>query len=85
MIKFTVIPKKVIWHLEIWQNWCIGQFYHSKIEKETLSLTQFSLVAVFFEGMRENILHIFQAYYFTRGLLLIRNYYFPTLRSLIHK
>ena len=27
------IPKKVIWHLAIWQNWCFGQFYHSKIEK----------------------------------------------------
>ena len=26
MIKFTVIPKKAIW-----QNWCFGQFYHSKI------------------------------------------------------
>ena len=33
MMKFTVIPKKVIWHLAIWQNWCYGQFYYSKIEK----------------------------------------------------
>ena len=32
-LKFTTIPKKVIWHLTIWQNWCFGQFYHSKIEK----------------------------------------------------
>ena len=32
--KFTGIPKKKnIWHLTIWQNWCFGQFYHSKIEK----------------------------------------------------
>ena len=31
MIKFTVIPKKTIWHLAIWQNWCFGLFYHSKI------------------------------------------------------
>ena len=23
---------KDIWHLAIWQNWCFGQFYHSKIE-----------------------------------------------------
>ena len=33
MIKFAVIPKKAIWHLAIWQNWCFGQFYHSKICK----------------------------------------------------
>ena len=31
MIQFTVIAKKAIWHLAIWQNWCFGQFYHSKI------------------------------------------------------
>jgi hypothetical protein len=24
--------KKVIWHLAIWQNWCFGQFYQSRIE-----------------------------------------------------
>ena len=45
--------------MAIWQNWCFGQFDHSKIEKETLSLSQFSLVTVFFEGTTENILHIF--------------------------
>ena len=55
-----VIPKKAIWHLAIWQNWCFGQFYHSKIEKQTRSLSQFSLVTGFFERMRENILHIFR-------------------------
>ena len=27
MIKYTVITKKTIWHLPIWQNWCFGQFY----------------------------------------------------------
>ena len=32
----------------IWQNWCSAQLYHSKIEKETLSLSQFSLVSGFF-------------------------------------
>ena len=32
MIKFTVIPKKTIWHMAIWQNWCFGEFYHSTIE-----------------------------------------------------
>ena len=26
MIKFAVIPKKAIWNLAIWQNWCFGQF-----------------------------------------------------------
>ena len=31
MIKFTFIPKKAIWHLAIWQNFCFGQFHHSKI------------------------------------------------------
>jgi hypothetical protein len=25
--------KKAIWHLAIWQNCCLGQFHHSKIEK----------------------------------------------------
>ena len=62
MIKFTVIPKEAIWHLAIWQNWCFGQFYPSKIEKQTLSLSQFSLVTGFFEGTIENILHIFWAF-----------------------
>jgi hypothetical protein len=33
MIKFTVKQKKAIWQLAIWQNWCFGPFYHSKIEK----------------------------------------------------
>ena len=33
MIKFTVIPKKAFWQLAICQNWCFGQFYHSKICK----------------------------------------------------
>ena len=32
MIRFTVIPKKIIWHLATWQNWCFGQFCHSEIE-----------------------------------------------------
>ena len=27
------IPRKAIWRLAIQQNWCFGQFYHSKIEK----------------------------------------------------
>ena len=30
VIKFTVIPKKAIWYLAIWQNWCFGQFFHPK-------------------------------------------------------
>ena len=24
--------EKAIWHLAFWQNWCFGQFYHSKNE-----------------------------------------------------
>ena len=38
---------------------CFGQFHQSKIEKEVLSLSQFYLVAGFFEGMRENILYTY--------------------------
>ena len=64
MIEFTIIPKNAIWHLAIWQNWYFSQFYHSKIENETLSLLQFSLVTGFFEGTRENILHTFRALVF---------------------
>ena len=30
---FSYKPKKAIWRLAIWQNWCFGQFYYSKIEK----------------------------------------------------
>ena len=31
--KIYIYTKKTIWHLAIWQNWCFGQFYHSKICK----------------------------------------------------
>ena len=31
--KIYSYTKKTIWHLAIWQNWCLGQFYHSKICK----------------------------------------------------
>ena len=55
MIKFTVIPKKTIWYATIWKNWCFGQFHYSKTKKKTLTLSQFSLVACFFEGTREYI------------------------------
>ena len=34
---------------------------HSKIKKQALSFSQFSLGTGFFEGMRENVSHIFQA------------------------
>ena len=61
MIKLTVIKKEATWNLAVWQNWSFGQFYHSKIEKKTFSLSQFSLVTGFFEGTRENILHMFRA------------------------
>ena len=37
------------------------KFYHSKIEKYTFSLSQFSLVTGFFEGTRGNIFQIFWA------------------------
>ena len=60
MIKVTVIPKNAIWHMEIWQNWCFGWFYHSKIKKYTLSLSQFSLVTGYLRKREKNILHIFR-------------------------
>ena len=59
--KNYIYTKKNIWHLAIWQNQCSGQFYHSKIEKDTFSLSQFSLVTGFFEGTRGNIFQIFWA------------------------
>ena len=31
--KIYSYTKKTIWHLAIWQNWCFGQFYDSKICK----------------------------------------------------
>ena len=45
-----------------WLFWYNCKFYHSKIEKESLSLSQFSLVTGFFEGTRENILHKLRAF-----------------------
>ena len=27
-----LIESKNIWHLAIWQNWCFGQFKHSRID-----------------------------------------------------
>ena len=45
--------------MAIWQNWCFGQFCHSKIEKQTRSLSQFSLVTGFFwENERKYFTHI---------------------------
>ena len=40
-LKCTIKPKKAIWPLAIWQNWCFGWSYHSKMEKYTISLSQF--------------------------------------------
>ena len=34
MIKFTIIPKKAIWHLKNWQNWCFGQFIIQKLKSK---------------------------------------------------
>ena len=59
MIKFTGIPKKKpIWYLAIWQNWWFGQSYHSKWKSKHLVGLSFPGDS-FFEGTRENILHIF--------------------------
>ena len=59
MIKFTVIPKKAIWHVAIWQNWCFGQFYQSRIEvlqNCSAFFVSVSLMRGKFEGTRESIL-----------------------------
>ena len=46
---------KAIWHLLICQNWCFGQFYHSRIEAlqiaQLLALVVFELISL----MRENL------------------------------
>ena len=42
--------KKSHWHLAIWQNWCFGQSYRSKIEKLTLSLSQFLRCITWFKS-----------------------------------
>ena len=44
MIKFTFIPKKDIWHLPIYQNWCFGQFYYSNSLKIMLATIFFPTV-----------------------------------------
>ena len=56
--------KKTIWHLAIWQNWCFGQFYHSKIEVLQIAqllaifiFVSFSLVRENLRGLRENFKH----------------------------
>ena len=44
--------KKTIWHLAIWQNWCFGQFYHSKIS----NIEKFTFFSVFLvRGKSEKI------------------------------
>ena len=44
--------KKTIWHLAIWQNWCFGQFYHSKI----CNIEKFTFFSVFLvKGKSERI------------------------------
>ena len=58
MIKFTVIPKKVIWHLAIWQNWCFGQFYHSKLKSKHLLCLSFLWWKVF-SREQEKIFYIY--------------------------
>ena len=69
MIKFTVIPKKAIW-----QNWCFGQFHCSKIEKETLSLSQDLWWEVkserihFAESSRPSPFSVLQDYFVNKGM-----------------
>ena len=31
--KLQFLNDEIIWRLALWQNWCFGQFYHSKICK----------------------------------------------------
>ena len=61
MIEFTVIPKKAIGHLTIWQNWCLGQFYHSKTWKVNNYVACFSFLwwkGFFWENDRKYFTHI---------------------------
>ena len=86
MIRFTVIPKKShlasgnLAKLVFWSTLSLMK------SKYVLSLTQFSLVTVFFDGTRENILHIFQAYHSSVGLLmhLVVGNFFCVLNTLLH-
>ena len=45
--------KKPFCHLAIWQNWCFGQFYQSKIEKLTFSNLSFLWSDVFLREREE--------------------------------
>ena len=59
VMKYTVISKEIFSHLAIWQNCCFSQFYHSKIEKETLSNLSFLWSEVFLREREE----IFSTYF----------------------
>ena len=52
-------PKQFVWPQAIWQNWCFGQSYHSKIEKQSFSLFQFSRMKIVFLREQEKM---FRAY-----------------------
>ena len=60
---FTVIPFDT-WQFGkicVWVNFIIQKLKSKHLVCSTVSLSQFSLVTSFFEGKRENILHIFRA------------------------
>ena len=52
MIKSTLTynKKKSYFALGNWQNWCFGQFYHSKIKNETSGLSQFLRYITWFKN-----------------------------------
>ena len=57
MTKFTVIPKKTIWHLAIWKNWCFGQFFVYKFARlKSKYFFQFLWWEVNLRGLRAFIL-----------------------------
>ena len=58
-MKYTVISKRQFATWQFGKNWCFGQFYHSKIEKETLSNLSFLWSVVFLREREE----IFSRYF----------------------
>ena len=41
-LKCTIIPKKAIWHLAIWQKWCFGLFYWNLLWRQILKRQVFA-------------------------------------------
>ena len=53
MIKFTVISKNAIWHLAIWQNWCLVNFIIQKLKSKNFVCLSFLWRQVFLREREE--------------------------------